>query len=82
HQKTDRLLIHGDVSGKTTVHVQFVAGNQGEVVGNGNAKSISLIQVSGKAAEDSFQLSSTYIALEGLPYQYYLHPYGPDSSLG
>lgn len=82
NQKTDRLLIHGDVSGKTTVHVQFVAGNQGEVVGNGNTKSISLIQVSGKAAEDSFQLSSTYIALEGLPYQYYLHPYGPDSSLG
>ncbi|WP_208434196.1 autotransporter outer membrane beta-barrel domain-containing protein [Bartonella taylorii] len=81
-QKTDRLLIHGNVSGKTTVHVQFVVGNQGEVVGNGNAKSISLIQVSGKAAEDSFQLSSTYIALEGLPYQYYLHPYGPDSSLG
>ncbi|WP_198039435.1 autotransporter family protein [Bartonella refiksaydamii] len=82
NQKSDRLLIHGDVSGKTIVHVQFVTGNQGEVEGNGNAKSISLIQVSGKAAEDSFQLSTAYIALEGLPYQYYLRPYGPDSSLG
>ncbi|GAA5103204.1 hypothetical protein GCM10023260_16060 [Bartonella acomydis] len=82
NQKTDRLLIHGNVSGKTTVHVQFIAANQGEAVGDENSKSISLIQVSGKAAEDSFQLSSSYIALEGLPYQYYLHAYGPDSSLG
>ncbi|KEC55592.1 autotransporter outer membrane beta-barrel domain-containing protein [Bartonella koehlerae] len=82
NQKTDRLLIHGDVVGKTTVHVQFIAGNQAEAVGNGNAESISLIQVSGKAAEDSFQLSSSYIALEGLPYQYYLYAYGPSSSLG
>ncbi|WP_273760593.1 autotransporter outer membrane beta-barrel domain-containing protein [Bartonella sp. ML70XJBT.G] len=82
NQKTDRLLIHGDVSGKTTVHVQFIAANQGEAASGENAKTISLIQVSGKAAEDSFQLSSSYIALEGFPYQYYLRGYGPDSSLG
>ncbi|OLL54747.1 autotransporter [Bartonella henselae] len=82
NQKTDRLLIDGDVAGKTTVHVQFIAGNQAEALGNGNAKSISIVQVSGKAAEDSFQLSSAYIVLEGLPYQYYLHAYGPSSSLG
>ncbi|MGF7157805.1 hypothetical protein GGR09_001174 [Bartonella heixiaziensis] len=82
NQKTDRLLIHGDVSGKTTVYVQFVAGSQRESAGSEDAQSISIIQVSGKAAEDSFQLSSAYIALEGLPYQYYLHAYGPDSSLG
>ncbi|WP_375706715.1 autotransporter outer membrane beta-barrel domain-containing protein [Bartonella sp. AA126HLJHH] len=80
--KTDRLLIHGDVSGKTTVYVQFVAGNQGEIATGENAHSISLIQVSGKAAEDSFQLNRAYIALEGLPYQYYLHAYGPASALG
>lgn len=82
NQKTDRLLIHGDVSGKTTVHVQFIAGHRVEGAGDENAKTISLIQVSGKAAEDSFQLSSAYIALEGFPYQYYLSAYGPDSSLG
>ncbi|WP_042995385.1 autotransporter outer membrane beta-barrel domain-containing protein [Bartonella quintana] len=82
NQKTDRLLIHGDVSGKTAVYVQFVAGNQGKVVDDENAQSISIIQVSGKAAEDSFQLNSAYIALEGLPYQYYLHAYGPSSSRG
>ncbi|WP_208441920.1 autotransporter outer membrane beta-barrel domain-containing protein [Bartonella raoultii] len=82
NQKTDRLLIHGDVSGKTTVHVQFITASQGEAAGDENSKTISLIQVSGKAAEDSFQLNSSYIALEGLPYQYYLRAYGPNSSLG
>lgn len=82
NKKTDRLLIQGDVSGKTTVYVQFIAENQEETATGENAQSISLIQVSGKAAEDSFQLNRAYIALEGSPYQYYLHAYGPDSSLG
>ncbi|WP_254493622.1 autotransporter outer membrane beta-barrel domain-containing protein [Bartonella sp. B1099] len=82
NKKTDRLLIQGDVSGKTTVYVQFIVGNQGEMATGENAQSISLIQVSGKATEDSFQLNRAYIAVEGLPYQYYLHAYGPDSSLG
>ncbi|WP_183229043.1 autotransporter outer membrane beta-barrel domain-containing protein [Bartonella callosciuri] len=82
NKKTDRLLIHGNVSGKTTVHVQLIIGNKGGAGDDENVQSVSLIQVSGKAAEDSFQLSSPYIALEGLPYQYYLHAYGPDSTLG
>ncbi|EJF86078.1 autotransporter outer membrane beta-barrel domain-containing protein [Bartonella rattimassiliensis] len=82
NKQTDRLLIHGDVSGKTAVYVQFVAGNQGQTETGKNAQSISLIQVSGKAAEDSFQLDRAYIALEGLPYQYYLRAYGPTSTLG
>ncbi|MET3560291.1 hypothetical protein ABID39_000983 [Bartonella japonica] len=82
NKKTDRLLIHGDVSGKTTVHVQLVVGDQKEKVDDENAQTISIIQVSGKAAEDSFQLSTPYVALEGLPYQYYLRAYGPDSSRG
>lgn len=82
NKKTDRLLIHGNVSGKTTVYVQFVVGKQEEIATDENAHSISLIQVSGKAAEDSFQLNRAYIALEGLPYQYYLNGYGPASSLG
>ncbi|WP_273754292.1 autotransporter outer membrane beta-barrel domain-containing protein [Bartonella sp. MM73XJBT.G] len=82
NKKTDRLLIHGDVSGKTTVYVQFIAENQGEIATGENVHSVSLIQVSGKAAEDSFQLNRAYIALEGLPYQYYLNGYGPASSFG
>ncbi|WP_192813136.1 autotransporter outer membrane beta-barrel domain-containing protein [Bartonella rattaustraliani] len=81
-RKTDRILIHGDVSGKTTVHVQFLVGDQEEKIGDENAQTVSIIQVSGKAAEDSFQLSVPYIALEGLPYQYYLRAYGPDSARG
>ncbi|WP_455478297.1 autotransporter outer membrane beta-barrel domain-containing protein [Bartonella sp. B10] len=82
HQRTDRLLIHGDVSGRSTVHVQIIVGNQEKIVNGKNAQDISIIQVSGKAEEDSFQLSGGYIALDGLPYQYYLRAYGPSSSLG
>ncbi|MET3589944.1 hypothetical protein ABID23_001035 [Bartonella silvatica] len=81
-QKTDRILIDGDVFGKTIVHVQLVMGNEKETIDKIKAQGISLIQVSGKAAEDSFQLSTPYIALEGLPYQYYLHAYGPSSLRG
>lgn len=62
--------------------MQFIAEDQREIATGENAHSVSLIQVSGKAAEDSFQLNRAYIALEGLPYQYYLNGYGPASSLG
>ncbi len=77
NQKTDRILIYGDVSGKSTVHVQFIAEDKGGEIGNEDVQSISIIQVYGKAEEDSFQLSSAYITLKGFPYQYYLHAYGP-----
>ncbi len=82
-QKTDRLLIYGDVEGKTVVHVQSVAGSPGGGTGRyENAKGISVIQVSGKAEKDSFELDGDYIALGGLPYQYRLRAYGPGSELG
>ncbi|WP_019223646.1 autotransporter outer membrane beta-barrel domain-containing protein [Bartonella rattaustraliani] len=82
-QKTDRLLIHGDVAGKTTVHVQAVPGSPGGGTGSGgNNQGISLIQVSGQAQEDSFTLAGGYIALENLPYQYKLYAYGPTAHLG
>ncbi|WP_273760217.1 autotransporter outer membrane beta-barrel domain-containing protein [Bartonella sp. ML70XJBT.G] len=83
NQKTDRLLIHGDVEGKTIVHVQSVAGSLGEGTGkHGNNKGISIIQVSGSASQDSFKLDGDYVALEGSPYQYRLRAYGPGSDLG
>ncbi|WP_208438159.1 autotransporter outer membrane beta-barrel domain-containing protein [Bartonella taylorii] len=83
NQKTDRLLIHGDVSGRTTVHVRSVSGSPGGSTGSGgNSEGISIIQVSGKAKEDSFQLKGKYVALHGLPYQYKLYAYGPESDLG
>ncbi|MCZ2159076.1 autotransporter outer membrane beta-barrel domain-containing protein [Bartonella sp. 220] len=82
-QKTDRVLIYGDIEGKTTVHVQSVSGSPGGSTGRGgNDQGISLIQVSGKAEKDSFRLNNDYVALDGLPYQYRLYAYGPESPLG
>ncbi|WP_208438160.1 autotransporter outer membrane beta-barrel domain-containing protein [Bartonella taylorii] len=82
-QKTDRVLIHGDVSGETMVHVHAVSGSPGGGTGvEGNNKGISIIQVSGKAEKDSFQLDGGYVALENSPYKYVLRAYGPGSELG
>ncbi|WP_455465751.1 autotransporter outer membrane beta-barrel domain-containing protein [Bartonella sp. B39] len=81
-QKTDRILIHGDVSGKTIVHVRAVSGSPGGGTGfEGSNKGISIIQVSGKAEKDSFELDGGYVALKNSPYQYVLHAYGPGSGL-
>ncbi|MET3560521.1 outer membrane autotransporter protein [Bartonella japonica] len=82
-QHTDRLLIHGDVSGKTMVHVRGVSGSQGGYTGSGgNNQGISIIQVSGKADQNSFQLDGGYVTLGHSPYQYILYAYGPESDLG
>ncbi|WP_375681048.1 autotransporter outer membrane beta-barrel domain-containing protein [Bartonella sp. AP6QHHD] len=82
-QKTDRLLINGDLEGKTTVHVYSVPGSSGALTGDGgNNQGISIIQVYGKAMEDSFQLKGGYVTLEASPYQYHLKSYGPGSALG
>ncbi|WP_375687811.1 MULTISPECIES: autotransporter outer membrane beta-barrel domain-containing protein [unclassified Bartonella] len=83
HQKTDRVLIHGDVSGKTKLQVHGVAGSPGGYTGKGgNNEGISVIQVSGEAKQDSFQLKGGYVALNELPYQYKLYGYGPGSEFG
>ncbi|WP_375685348.1 autotransporter outer membrane beta-barrel domain-containing protein [Bartonella sp. TT110JLCBS] len=86
-QVSDRLLIHGNVSGKTILHINAVPGNTvsentgSESVGDkGAPSSVSLIQVYGKAQEDSFQLNGEYVTLDGYPYQYTLHVYGPNAS--
>ncbi|MDM9984113.1 autotransporter outer membrane beta-barrel domain-containing protein, partial [Bartonella henselae] len=82
-QKTDRVLIHGDVSGKTTVYVRSIPGSPGGYTGiGGNNQGISLIQVSGKAEKDSFQLDGGYVTVGHSPYQYTLYAYGPESDLG
>ncbi|WP_375609620.1 MULTISPECIES: autotransporter outer membrane beta-barrel domain-containing protein [unclassified Bartonella] len=80
-QVTDRIVIHGDVSGKTKIHVRGDAGN----VGNGqeNAKiahSVSIIQVYGQAKKDSFQLDGDYVALINSPYKYTLRAYAPEAT--
>ncbi|UTO28035.1 autotransporter family protein [Bartonella harrusi] len=83
NQKTDRVLIYGDVAGKTMVHVRAVSGSPGESTGSGgNEQGISIIQVSGEAHQDSFQLDGGYVTAKNSPYQYKLYAYGPKSSLG
>ncbi|WP_345117691.1 autotransporter outer membrane beta-barrel domain-containing protein, partial [Bartonella jaculi] len=83
NQKTDRVLIHGDVSGTTIVHVRGVSGSPGGSTGSGgNEQGISIIQVSGEANQNSFQLDGGYVAVGHSPYQYRLNAYGPQSELG
>ncbi|WP_455479122.1 autotransporter outer membrane beta-barrel domain-containing protein [Bartonella sp. B23] len=81
-QQTDRILIYGDVSGNTLVHIENFQKNSYEEVRDGRDQSISLIQVSGIAQEDSFKLASAYTTVNGFPYQYHLRGYGPSSSFG
>ncbi|WP_142417037.1 autotransporter outer membrane beta-barrel domain-containing protein [Bartonella massiliensis] len=77
-QVTDRLVIHGDVSGKTKIHVRGDAGSIGNAKANAKvAHSVSIIQVYGQAKKDSFQLDGDYVALIDSPYKYTLRAYGP-----
>ncbi|WP_375671278.1 autotransporter outer membrane beta-barrel domain-containing protein [Bartonella sp. SD1336NMGDW] len=80
-QVTDRLVIHGDVSGKTKIHVRGDAANVGDARANGKiAHSVSVIQVYGQAKKDSFQLDGNYVALRNSPYKYTLRAYGPEAT--
>nr|WP_246464869.1 autotransporter outer membrane beta-barrel domain-containing protein [Bartonella phoceensis] len=82
-QKTDRLIIHGDVKGSTTVYIKSDAGDKNSVLnasGPSNVGGFSLIQVSGHADENSFKLTHGYTTINGLPYKYTLTGYGPESS--
>ncbi len=84
-QKTDRLLINGDVSGNTSVYVTGrLEGNnvKANTSAAANIRGLSLIQVSGKAEENSFKLVNGYTTRDGLPDMYTLRAYGPDSSQG
>ncbi|GAA5109163.1 autotransporter outer membrane beta-barrel domain-containing protein [Bartonella jaculi] len=84
-QKTDRILIYGDVSGTTLVDMQNMQNlkkTSDKKVFEGRDQSISLIQVSGSAQEDSFKLINSYTTVNGFPYQYRLRGYGPSSSFG
>ncbi|WP_455473902.1 autotransporter family protein [Bartonella sp. B30(2025)] len=83
NKQTDRVLINGDVSGKTVVYVNPVLENfKKDAKSKKDSKGISLIQVAGKAHQDSFMLHGDYVALDGSPYQYRLHAYhGLESGL-
>ncbi|WP_375678251.1 autotransporter outer membrane beta-barrel domain-containing protein, partial [Bartonella sp. AP72JLCBS] len=84
-QKTDRLLINGNVSGNTSVYVSGRVeknSSQANTSAAPNVRGLSLIQVSGKAEENSFKLVNGYTTRSGLPDMYTLRAYGPDSSQG
>ncbi|EYS94390.1 hypothetical protein H704_01019 [Bartonella bacilliformis Peru38] len=83
-QKTDRVLIHGDVSGTTMIHVNVKEGDnvQKDTSLPWNQRGVSLIQVSGIANENSFKLANGYTTLNGTPYKYILYAYGKGSSHG
>ncbi len=84
-QKTDRLLIHGNVSGTTTIYFNSLLKDENtkeKNTGPVNTHGLSLVQVSGKADENSFKLAKGYTTIKGLPYKYTLNAYGPTSSRG
>ncbi|WP_375673587.1 autotransporter outer membrane beta-barrel domain-containing protein [Bartonella sp. TS82HLJMH] len=84
-QKTDRILIYGDVSGTTFIHVQNFPKYASKEVYEGRDQSISLIQVAGTAQAGSFRLANGYdgyTTVKGFPYQYRIRGYGPGSPFG
>ncbi|WP_455481737.1 autotransporter outer membrane beta-barrel domain-containing protein [Bartonella sp. B35(2025)] len=85
-QKADRLLIHGNVSGTTTIYLNNLLKNENlEEAGNSvlfNTRGLSLVQVSGTANENSFKLVNGYTTMNGLPYKYTLNAYGSTSVHG
>ncbi|OLL38237.1 hypothetical protein AT244_07930 [Bartonella henselae] len=73
NQKTDCLLIHGDLKGSTTVYIKSDFRDKNSVVNTSdplNTRGILLIQVSGKAEEGSFKLVNDYTTINGSPDKY------------
>ncbi|WP_273757346.1 autotransporter outer membrane beta-barrel domain-containing protein, partial [Bartonella sp. MM73XJBT] len=84
-QKADRLLVHGNVSGTTTIHVKNLTEGQPLKTEDSiplNERGLSLVQVSGKADENAFKLANGYTTMNKLPYKYVLNSYGTTSSRG
>ncbi|WP_273760883.1 autotransporter outer membrane beta-barrel domain-containing protein, partial [Bartonella sp. ML70XJBT.G] len=84
-QKADHLLVHGNVSGTTTIHVKNLAESEMLEAEDSiplNERGLSLVQVSGKADENAFKLAHGYTTMNKLPYKYVLKGYGATSSHG
>lgn len=84
-QQTDRVLVNGDVAGTAIVNIIVAPDSPGGITSEGQNlanEGISIIQVSGNAAENSFQLRNGYVTANGLPYEYRLYAYGPGSANG
>lgn len=81
-QGTDRLLVSGDASGTTPIHVVNVGGHGASTAGrdgvNGPGDGISLVQVGGEATGESFRLVGDYVAVGA--WQYRLRAFEPGRS--
>ncbi|MEL6093903.1 autotransporter outer membrane beta-barrel domain-containing protein [Bartonella schoenbuchensis] len=82
-RKADRLFIKGNVSGSTTVYVNFhknVPDSENLLFVTDslpvNKRGISLIHVAGHATKNSFKLATRYITINGSPYKHTLNAYG------
>ncbi|EJF79008.1 autotransporter outer membrane beta-barrel domain-containing protein [Bartonella doshiae] len=90
-QETDRVLIAGNVSGTTIVHIDLFkkdkkikdsvfAWEKDMASLPSGTHGVSVIQVYGQANEDSFKLAGGYMTMGGLPYKYVLAAYAPGKS--
>jgi fibronectin-binding autotransporter adhesin len=73
----DRLLISGNASGSTVIKT-INLGGAGAITGSGNTDGISIIQVAGTSAANTFQLAGGYAAAG--PYQYRLRAFDSTGS--
>jgi outer membrane autotransporter protein len=84
NQITDRLLVFGNVSGKTTVQVLNESGNGAITSFTGSRLSnqgISLIEVTGTSTAGAFALPGGFTT-GGTPFAYALDAFGPKSRFG
>ncbi|KCB50569.1 outer membrane autotransporter barrel domain protein [Bordetella hinzii 1277] len=86
NQHTDRLLIAGDASGTTQVHVNGISGSPSGLTSPDGShlshEGISLVQVGGASTSNAFTLKGGYVNAPEAPYTYRLFSYGPDAELG
>jgi outer membrane autotransporter protein len=82
HQLTDRLLVSGDVTGSTALHIVNAGGAGADTSPltkePGPGDGISVVQVGGRADGNAFHLAGGYIAVG--PWQYGLVAYAPGTS--
>ncbi|MBX4335206.1 autotransporter outer membrane beta-barrel domain-containing protein [Candidatus Bartonella raoultii] len=90
-QETDRLVINGNVSGTTMLHIHLVESEKSRTNHHSvwtqqmhslplSTHGVSVVQVSGNANENSFALAGGYMTIGHEPYKYVLKAYGPGKS--
>ncbi|VVE58515.1 Adhesin BmaC autotransporter [Pandoraea anapnoica] len=86
NQHTDRMIVTGDATGTTKLHMTTTGSGGNSNTRNDNKahgdEGISLVQVGGTAAANSFQLDTNYVVGANSAYQYRLFAYGPGSKWG